>query len=170
MEVNKMKRKLVLTTFLTLVIGFSFLMAHVPPKASPQRGVAYGNVLKPGWSTFYQWYKGRWGHTHYRRKIQQIQINMNSAMVVFTNGSRRNFYNMAIINNVDTTAGSLRNWNIARKSRFDTILLKNGKMIHPIIRGYNNGHYYFKGRLKPIHRRYIHIVYPNPSIPLRARL
>jgi len=167
-----MKRNLLKIAVLTLLIcSFQMALVAAPdPPTPPQRGVAYGNVLRPGWSAFYQWVKGAYGKTSYRRVISQIRITPNAATVIFTNNASRSFYNMAIINNVSQTPGTLRNWKLARRSRFDTILLKNGKMIHPIIRGYQNGRYYFKGRMAPLHRKHIHIVYPNPRIPLRARL
>lgn len=167
-----MKRHLLKIVVLTLLIcSFQMTLVAVPdPLTPPQKGVAYGNTLRPGWSAFYQWVKGFYGRTSYRRVISEIRIGPRGAVVIFTNNSQRDFYNMAIINNVSQTPGSLRHWKIARNSRFDTILLRNGKMIHPIIRGYRNGRYFFKGRMAPLHRKHIHIVYPNPRIPLRSRL
>ena len=134
-----------------------------------RKGIAYGNVLEQGWSCFYQWYKGRWGEEKYRRVIVDIRINRRGAVVVFSNNTERDLYNMAIINNVTTGNGGLANWKVARKNAKDTLILRNGKFVHAIIRGYRDHYYLFKGR-KPIHRNDIRIVYPNPSIPLARRL
>jgi hypothetical protein len=166
-----MKYKFSVFCLIAIVCCSFHLTASTPPDPSPapQRGIAYGNVLKPGWSAIYQWYKGAWGRTSYRRVIVDIRIAPVSAKVFFANGSSRNLYNIAIINNVNTTAGGLNTWKIARRNRKDTLLLRNGKIVHAIIRGYNNHYYVFKGRA-PIHRDSISIVYPNPSVPLRARL
>ena len=138
-------------------------------KGSQAEGIAYGNVLEEGWSCIYQWYKGAWGRTHYRRQIVDININRNGASVVFSNGSQRNLYNIAIINNVNTTSGSLAHWQAARKHPKDSILLNDGTMVHGIISGYDDGLYLFKD-IDPIHRDSIRIVYPNPSVPLARRL
>lgn len=166
-----MKDKLTVLVAIMVFCTTLGLKAAVPPDppVPPQRGIAYGNVLKDGWSAIYQWYKGSWGRTSYRRVIVDIRITPVSAKVFFSNGSSRNLYNIAIINNVNTTAGSLKHWKIARNNRKDTILLRSGKIVYAIIKGYNNNRYIFKGR-PPIHRDRIRIVYPNPGIPLRSRL
>jgi hypothetical protein len=155
---------LVVFHFLILIPGLNSSLQGAPPK-----GILYGNKLKPGWSAIYQWYKGAWGRTSYRRVIVAIKIKPGFAKVFFDNGSSRLFYNIAIINNVDTTAGTLKHWKIARNHPKDTLILKKGKIIHGIIKRYVDHTYLFKDR-PAIHRDLIRIVYPNPSIPLARRL
>ena len=165
-------KSIALVLIVLFSIGMSVEMWAAPagsPSGSPQRGIAYGNKLKPGWTCLYQWFKGAWGREKYRRQIVAIRINGQMAKVFFSNGSSRNFYQYAIINHDNTTPGSLPHWRRARNNRKDTILLKNGQMVHAIIRGFNNGKYHFKRR-PPIHRSRIMIVYPNPTIPYRNRL
>ncbi len=165
-------KSIALVLVVVFSIGMSMEMWAAPgtyPSGNPQRGIAYGNKLKPGWTCFYQWFKGSWGRESYRRQIVGIRINGQMAKVFFSNGSNRDFYLYAIINHHDTSPGSLPHWKQARNSRLDSILLKNGVMVQAIITGYNNGQYFFKGR-PPIHVSQIWIVYPNPTIPYRSRL
>ena len=118
---------LVLVLFFS--VGMSMEMWATPgayPSGNPQRGIAFGNKLKPGWACLYQWFKGSWGREKYRRQIVAIRINGQMAKVFFSNGSSRDFYQYAIINHDNTTPGSLPYWRRARKSRKDTLLLKNG--------------------------------------------
>jgi hypothetical protein len=154
-----------------LFIVFCILFTAAAPAYTVKKkrtGLGPGGLLIDNYSCILQWYKGAWGKTKYRRQIVDIRINAKSAMVVFSNNSQRNLYSIAIINNVYNNEGTLKAWRVARNNQLDTLLLRNGKFIHGIITGYNNDKYTFKLR-KAVHRDDIHIVYPNPTIPLHKR-